>query len=325
MRAVTFLGAGGNEVVAVEERPDPEPVGEEILVRVRYAGMNPADVMQRNGRYPPPPDAPSDIPGLEVAGEVVACGSRVQSWHPGDHVLGLVGGGGLADRVLVHERCVARVPGQLDEQQAAAVPEAFITAHDAIRTQAGLSMGETLLVHGGTGGVGTAALQIGRAAGARVIGVSRSAQGRSLIEGLGAEPVDDDAFVEMVAELTERRGADVILELVGAPHFPENLEAVATKGRIVVVGISAGSGAQVPLLRLMQKRASVRGTLLRARVVEEKAQALRAFEREVIPQLAAGRIAPVIDRVVPAGRVADAFDHLERAGKSGKVLLDMEA
>ena len=324
MRAVTLRGAGGNEVLVVEERPDPEPAGAEVLVRVRYAGVNPADVMQRKGRYPPPPDAPPDVPGLEVAGEVVACGNRVHGWRPGDHVLGLVPGGGLADRVLVHERCVTRVPSQLAPDQAAAVPEAFITAHDAIRTQAGLAMGETLLVHGSTGGVGTAAVQIGRAAGARVLGVCRSDEGRALVEGLGAEPVEDSAFAEGVAALTDGRGADVVLELVGAPHFPKNLDALAVGGRIVVIGVGAGATAELPLLRLMQKRALVRGSTLRARPLEEKARAVQAFEREVVPHLAAGGIAPVIDRIVPVSQVHVAFDRLEARGKNGRVLLDME-
>ena len=324
MRAVTFTGAGGNEVVALSDRPDPEPVGEEILVRVRYAGLNPADIQQRNGNYPAPPGAPADIPGLEVSGEIIACGNRVQSWQPGDRVFGLVAGGGLANRVVVHERCVARVPDSLGEAEGAAVPEAFITAHDAIRSQAALSMGETLLVHGATGGVGTAAIQIGLAAGARVIGVSRSPKGRKLIEKLGAHSVPDEGFEDAVAEATGGRGADVILELVGAPHFPGNLEAVAVKGRIVVVGVGAGSTSDVSLLRLMQKRATVRGTVLRARPVEEKGQVLRSFEREVLPHLATGTINPIIDQTFASDRVTDAFDHLGGAGKRGKVLLDFD-
>jgi len=324
VQAVTFTGAGGNEVVEVTERPDPEPLGEEVLVRVRYAGVNPADVQQRDGRYPAPPGVVADIPGLEVAGVVIACGPRVQAWQPGDRVFGLVAGGGLADRVVVHERCVTRVPEQLDEPSAAAVPEAFITAHDAVRTQAQLTMGETLLVHGATGGVGSAAVQIGLTAGARVLAVARSEEGRDFVAKLGAEPVVDDGFQDTVAELTGGRGADVILELVGAPHFPANIEAVAVKGRIVVVGVGAGTSAEMPLLRLMQKRAVVRGTVLRARPVEEKGTVLRAFEREVVPHLASVRVTPVIDEVFPAANAADAFTHLEGAGKRGKVLLQFE-
>ncbi len=322
MRAVTFTGAGGNEVVALEERPDPEPVGDEILVRTRYVGLNPADVLQRKGGYPVPPGAPTDIAGLEVSGEVIACGSRVRRWSQGDRVFGLVTGGGLADRVLVNECCVAPVPDELDDAGAAAVPEAFITSHDAIRLQADLTMGETLLVHGATGGVGSAAVQIGIAAGARVIAVVRSDEGRAFVEGLGAEAVDDASFASAVLERTGGRGADVILELVGAPHFPDNLEALASQGRIVVVGVGAGSDIELPLRRLMQKRGQIHGTMLRGRPLEEKGIVLRAFEREVVPHLKSGALSPLIDRTYPADEAVAAFERLEGAGKRGKILLD---
>ena len=189
MRCVVFTGAGGNEVVDVQERPDPVPGSGEVLVRVRYAGLNPADLHQRGGHYPAPPGAPADIPGLEVSGTVEVVGGQVLGFRPGDRVFGLVGGGGCADRVAVHERCVARVPDNLTELDAAAVPEAFITAHDAIRTRGRLTMGETLLVHGANGGVGTAAIQIGLVAGARVYGVVRSDGAAALVRELGAEPV----------------------------------------------------------------------------------------------------------------------------------------
>ena len=230
MRAVVFAGAGGNEVIRLEERPDPVPGSEELLVRVTHAGLNPADLSQREGSYPAPPGSPQDVPGLEVAGTVEACGAQVLGWQPGDRVFGLVGGGGLADRVVVHQRCVARVPDALDDAGAAAVPEAFITAHDAIRSQAELSMGETLLVHGAAGGVGSAAVQIGVACGARVLGTVRSASAGALVRELGGEPIDDASFADAVLEATDGRGANVILELVGAPHFPDNLRAVACSG-----------------------------------------------------------------------------------------------
>ena len=292
-----------------------------MLVRVRFAGLNPADTAQRAGRYPAPPGSPPDIPGLEVAGTVEACGAGVTAWRPGDRVFGLVGGGGLADRVVVHERCVAAVPEGLGEREAAAVPEAFITAHDAL-VQAGLRPGETLLVHGAAGGVGTAALQIGALMGARALGVVRSDEAAGAVEELGAEAIRDDGFAEAVAERTGGRGADVILELVGAVHFPANLEALASRGRIVVVSVAAGSRVELPLLALMQKRALVRGTVLRPRPLEEKAQAVRAFEREVVPALASGRIRPLVDSVVPAAAIAAAFDRLDGRGKVGKVLIE---
>jgi putative PIG3 family NAD(P)H quinone oxidoreductase len=323
MRAVVFAGAGGNDVIRIEERPDPVPGPGEVLVRASYAGINPADALQRAGRYPPPPGAPADIPGLEVCGSVEACGEGATRWRPGDRVFGLVGGGGLADRVAVHETNVTAVPEGLDERLAAAVAEVFITAHDAIVSQCGLSAGETLLVHGAAGGVGSAACQIGIEVGARVLAVVRSDAAAEAVAGLGAEPVVDAHFAEEVAEKTSGTGVDVIIELVGAPHFPVNLDVLARRGRIVVVGVGAGSEAAVPLLALMQKRASMRGTVLRPRSIEEKADAVAAFARDVVPALAAERIRPVIDSVFPLAEAAKAFERLEGPGKFGKVLLDL--
>ncbi len=322
MKAVVFTGAGGNEVVRVEQRPDPVPGDEDVLVRVRFAGLNPADLQQRAGRYPAPPGSSPDVPGLEVSGVVESCGAGVTAWAPGDRVFGLVGGGGLADRVAVHERCVARVPDALDERDAAAVPEAFITAHDAVSSQAGLRPGEALLVHGASGGVGSAALQIGVSMGARVLGTVRSDAAADLVSGLGAEVVRDEGFAEAVLELTGGAGVDVILELVGAPHFPGNLDALARKGRIVIVGVGAGQEISLPLLSLMVKRASIRGTVLRARPLEEKGTVIRAFEKEVVPALASGRMRPLVDSIFPADDIASAFDRLEGSGKLGKVLIE---
>src|SRR4051794_34666520 len=206
VRAVVFAGAGGNEVIRLEELPDPVPGSEELLPRVTHAGLNPADLSQREGSYPAPPGSPSDIPGLEVSGTVEACGAQVLGWKPGDRAFGLVGGGGLADRVVVHQRCVTAVPDALDEPGAAAVPEAFITAHDAIRIQSELSMGETLLVHGAAGGVGSAAVQIGVTTGASVFGSVRSADAAALVRELGGEPVDDAGFADEVLAATGGRG-----------------------------------------------------------------------------------------------------------------------
>ncbi|MFA9444601.1 NAD(P)H-quinone oxidoreductase [Egicoccus sp. AB-alg6-2] len=322
MRAVVFEGAGGNEVVHVRERPGPVPKGTEVAVAVRYAGVNPADVLQRRGHYPAPPGAPDDVPGLEVAGEVVMLGDRARRWQTGDRVFGLVAGGGLASRVVVDETNLAAVPERLDAREAAAVPEAFITAHDALRTQAAMTPGERVLVHGATGGVGTAALQIVAACGARPLGVSRSTAGRDLVTSLGAEPVDDADFVAQTRTLTDGAGVDVVLELVGAPHFPGDLEVLATGGRIVVVGVGAGSRVEVPLLALMGRRARLIGTVLRARSIPEKAAAVAAFEREVLPLLVSGAVHPIVDTAYPAEAVRDAFDHLESAGKAGKILLE---
>lgn len=322
MRAVVFTGAGGNEVVRLDDGPDPAPGDQDVLVQVRFAGLNPADLQQRAGRYPAPPGAPSDIPGLEVSGTVETCGANVVAWTPGERVFGLVAGGGLADRVVVHERCVTRVPEVLDEREAAAVPEAFITAHDAVSTQAGLRPGETLLVHGAAGGVGSAAVQIGVSMGARVLGTVRTDPAAEVVASLGAEAVRDESFPERVRELTDARGADVILELVGAPHFPGNLEALAPKGRILIVGVGGGQEITLPLLTLMQRRATIRGTVLRARPLEEKGTVVRAFEKEVVPALASGRMRPLVDSVFAADEAAAAFDRLAGPGKAGKVLLE---
>jgi NADPH2:quinone reductase len=311
MIAVTFLGAGGPEVMSVGERPDPVPLPSEVLVRATHAGLNPADLIQRAGSYPAPPGSPADIPGLEVAGTVIACGDAVTTWRAGDRVFGLVGGGGLSDTVAVHERHVARIPDNLADREAAAIPEAFITAHDAVFTRAGLALGETLLVNGASGGVGTAAVQLGVAMGARVLANCRS-HSDALVD-LGAEP----------CPLSEARGVDVVLELVGAANLPASLEALAVRGRIIVVGTGAGADAELSLRTLMGRRASLMGTMLRARPMDEKAAAVQAFARSVVPQLASGRVRPVIDRVFPVAEAAAAFDHLAAPGKLGKVLLEL--
>lgn len=323
MRAVVYTGAGGNEVVSVQERPDPEPEGDEVLVAVRYAGINPADLQQRDGNYPPPRGAPTDIPGLEVAGEVLATGPRALGVRVGDHVMGLVAGGGLADRVIVSERHVVTVPETLSAEDAASTPEGFITAHDAIRSQAGLRAGEVLLVNGATGGVGSAAVQIARAAGARVVGTSRTARGRELISELGGTPADPAEISEVVERISGGRGADVVLELVGAPNLTSDLANLALLGRIVIVGVGAGREAEIDLRALMGRRGRLLGTVLRARPTEEKAAAVRAFDREVLPHLADGTVRPVLDTVFPVGDVATAFDHVATGPKHGKVLLDM--
>jgi len=313
MRAIVFDGAGGPEVMRDELRDDPVPGSAEVLVAVTHAGLNPADLHQRAGNYPAPPGSPQDVPGLEVAGEVLACGDAVRSWRPGDRVFGIVGGGGQADRVVVHERHVVAVPDALTLEQAAAVPEAFITAHDALVTRCGLRAGETLLVNGASGGVGLAAVMLGLACGARVLANARSHRDR--LAELGAEPV----------ELAEVRGADVIIELVGAPNLDGDLSAVSTQGRIVVVGTGAGNTVEMSLGKLMGRRATLAGTMLRARPLEEKAAAVQAFGRQVVPLLAFGAVRPVIDRVFPASQAAAAYDHLAAPGKFGKILLEFGA
>jgi NADPH2:quinone reductase len=319
VRAVTFTGIGGNEVVRLAERPDPVPGSHEILVAASFAGVNWADVSQRSGGYPAPPGSPPDIPGLEVAGTVVAVGSQVLSWRAGDRVFGIVGGGGLADHVAVHERHVAAVPETLADDLAAAVPEAYITAHDAIFSQAGLRLGEVLLVNGANGAVGSAAVRLGLAAGARVVANCRSSRAADALAREGALVVSAETAA---TELAALGGADVVIELVGAANFDLDIGELATKGRIVIVGTTAGEAASLSLRALMAKRATLVGTVLRARPLDEKAAAVQAFARSVVPLLAAARALPSIDRVFPADQVTAAFEHLLRPGKAGKVLLD---
>jgi NADPH:quinone reductase len=311
-----YTGAGGREVMRFDERPDPVPGSEELLVAARFAGINTADLAQRAGAYPAPPGAPQDVPGLEVAGTVVATGAGVRGFAEGDRVFGLVGGGGLADRVVVHERHVTRVPDGLSDEEAAAVPEAFITSHDALVTRGGLGLGDVLLVNGANGGVGSAGVQVGVVAGARVFASARSAHEQ--LAGLGAEPVaPDDAF----AAVQRAGGADVVLELVGSPNLDRDLDALATLGRIVVVGTGAGTDGNLSLRKLMGKRAAVHGTVLRARPLEEKAAAVQRFAHEVVPHLASGRMRALVDRIFAAEDAADAFDYMAGSGKFGKVLL----
>ena len=250
MKAVVFAGAGGTEVVKVQERPDPVAGKGEVVVESVYAGVNPADLAQMAGKYPVPLGSPKDIPGLEVSGRVVELGADVSRWKLGDRVFGVVGGGGLATRVVVHERHVAPVPEVLDDLQAAAIPEAYVTAHDAIVTQAGLRMGERLLVNGASGGVGLAAVQIGVATGATVFAYARSAEAREKLAALGATPVESPE---------EASDIQVVLELVGAPNMEANFKAIAVLGRIIVVGNGAGLEFPMNLRILMGKRGTADG------------------------------------------------------------------
>jgi len=314
MRAIVLYG----EELRLEERPDPLPGSHEVLVAAPYAAVNPADLSQRAGKYPAPPGSPTDVPGLEVTGRVIACGDAVLGLKVGDRVFGLVGGGGLADRVAVHERHVVLVPERLDDEEATAMPEAFLTAHDALVTQAGLGLGDVLLVNGASGGVGTAAVQIGKLAGAHVIASARSAEPRRRLEELGAEAVAPHEVSERVGAAG---GADVIIELVGAGNLAENLAVLSLKGRIVIVGTGAGADADLSLRALMGRRGRIFGTHLRARPLEEKAAAVQAFGHALLPAIADGRVRGIVDRIFPAEQVEAAFDYMAQPGKFGKVLL----
>jgi NADPH:quinone reductase len=302
-------------MLVVEERPDPEPGKGELLVRVRAAGLNGADMLQRKGAYPAPPGSPPDIPGMELAGEVAAVGPGVSRFGEGERVMAIVGGGAQAELALVHERGAMPVPELLDWPQAGGLPEVFTTAHDALFSQAGLRSGEHLLVHGAAGGVGTAAVQLGRVAGARVTATVRREELRPGVEELGARAIAPEGF--------EDEGPfDVVLELVGASNLAANLGALAIGGRIAVIGVGGtGPKAEINLLSVMQKRARIHGSTLRARPLEEKAIAMRLVEREVLPHFEDGSLTVPVAETFPLEQADDAYNRFEAGGKLGKIVL----
>jgi putative PIG3 family NAD(P)H quinone oxidoreductase len=287
-------------------------------VRVRAAGVNGADMLQRRGNYPAPPGAPQDIPGLELAGEVAALGDSATRFRIGDRVMGIVGGGGQAELAVVHERVLMAVPGNLDWPQAGGAPEVFTTAHDALFTQADLQPGEHLLVHGGAGGVGTAAIQLGRAGGARVTATVRNADVREQVAALGAEVIAPENF-------TEHAPFDVVIELVGAPNLQDNVNSLSIGGRIVVIGIGAGAKGDLHLGALMAKRGRILASTLRPRPLEEKAMTARAMERSVLPLLAEGVVSVPVAATFPLEQAEAAYERFEAGGKVGKIVLEMGA
>ena len=307
----------------------PAPTADRVRVRVRAAALNRADILQRMGRYPAPPGVPQDIPGMEFAGEVESIGEQVRLWQPGQRVFGITGGGAQAEFVVVAENTLAEIPASLDWIQAAAVPEAFITAHDALFTQAGLTIGETLLVHAAGSGVGTAAIQLARAAGARVYGTSRTPEKLERARAFGLEDsvaVGDDPrrFLEAIRNWTNGKGVDVVLDLVGGTYLEANLDSLALKGRMMLVGTTAGSKATLNFSTAMGKRLTIIGTVLRARSTEEKAAATRLFATHVIPLLANGTVRPVVDRTYRLDQIGEAHQRLESNDSFGKVVLVIE-
>jgi NADPH2:quinone reductase len=312
VRAVTI----SEDSLSVEEHPDPEPGAGEVLVRVRAAGLNGADMLQRRGLYPAPPGSPENIPGLELAGEVAGLGHGASRFSPGDRVMAIVGGGGQAELAVVHERILMPVPQVLDWPEAGGVPEVFTTAHDAVFTQAALRPGEHLLVHGGAGGVGTAAIQLGLAAGARVTATVRNPDLREQVSELGASVIEPEGF-------GEHGPYDVILELVGAPNLAENVNSLQTGGRVVVIGIGAGAKGELHLGALMGKRARIQGSTLRARPLEGKALTARELERSVLPLFDAGRLRVPVAVRYPLEQAEEAYDRFAAGGKLGKIVLEM--
>jgi NADPH2:quinone reductase len=310
MRAATIRDGE----VLLEEHPDPVPGDGEVLVRVCAAGLNGADMMQRRGLYPAPPGSPQDIPGLELAGEVQALGSGAERFSVGERVMAIVGGGAQAELAVVHERQLMPVPAVLDWPEAGGLPEVFTTAHDAVFAQGELRSGERLLVHGGAGGVGTAAIQLAKAAGARVVATVRREQSRAEVAALGAKAIAPEGFAE-------HGPFDVILELVGAPNLADDLNALGVGGRICVIGVSAGAMAELNLLALMGKRARIHGSTLRARPLEEKALAARRLEREVLPLFETGALKVPVAETFALEDAAAAYDRFAAGGKLGKIVL----
>lgn len=313
-------------MLELREVPTPGPSRGEVRVRVRASAVNRADLLQRMGLYPAPPGWPQDIPGLEIAGEVDAVGEGVTELVEGDRVFGLVGGGGYAEHLVTHARTLARMPPDMSFADAAAIPEAFVTAWDAMVDQGALSPGETALVHAVGSGVGTAGVQIARALGARVIGTARTPQKIGRATELGLEHgivVEGAKFADEVLAQTGGAGVDLVLELVGGAYVTQDIACLALKGRVVVVGTMAGAQAPIELHQLMVKRAVVRGTTLRARPLEEKILAAQALQKHLVPLFASGALRPVVDRVFPLARAADAHRLMQKNDTFGKLVLEV--
>ena len=324
--AVVFRGAGGPEVVTVGETDVREPGTGEVTVEIAAAGVNRADLLQRRGVYPAPPGYPADVPGLEFAGTVIARGPGATLWPEGAPVMAITGGGGMARRITLHERELAPVPAGMSLVDAAAIPEVFFTAWDALIRQAHLGAGETALIHAVASGVGTAAVQICRAVGARPLGTSRTADKLARLATLGLPAADgiavpEKVFAAAVAERTGGRGADVVLDCVGAAYFEENVRAVAARGRIVLLGTLGGGAGTAPITMMLAKRVTVIGTVLRARPLEEKAALARDVTAHVVPLFERGALKPVVDVVLPMTEVVDAHRRMEHNENVGKIVL----
>lgn len=324
MRAIPITNPGPPEILRIHDVPTPEPPHGHIRVRVNYAGLNRADLLQRMGLYPAPPDAPADIPGLEYAGVVDALGPGCQRFHLGQRVFGLVGGGAYAEYLVTPEQVAAPIPEGLSDEQACAIPEAFVTAYDALVVRARCKPGEHLLIHAVASGVGTAALQIGRALGCTVYGSSRSQDKLERCKTLGLHHgfiPDLKNFGQQVHTLSHGRGMDIIVDLVGGDYLKENLKSCASQGRIVVVGLMAGISTEINLGMLLQKRVELIGTVLRSRPMHEKIEARLMLEKHIVPWFESGVCKPIIDKVFPMDQAPAAHAYLASNESVGKVLL----
>jgi len=327
MRAVYITEFGSIDALEIREIPDPpKPENKQVLVRVKTAGLNRADLLQVKGAYPPPDGYSPNIPGLEFAGEVEQIGPAVSSWSVGDRVFGITSGEAQADFLMTDETLLARIPENLNFVEAAAVPEAFITAHDAVFTLGELQASETILIHAVGSGVGLAGLQLAKARGATVIGTSRTSDklDRSRAFGLDHEITTggDPDFAQKISEVTYGKGVDVILDLVGGGYFAQNLTSLASKGRLILVGLTSGRTAEFNLGMALQKRVTIIGTMLRGRPLSEKTEATRKFADKVVPLLRVGTVKPNVDRVFAAADVVDAYKYLESNESFGKVILE---
>ena len=325
MRAVVITRPGDVDVLAIQDVPDPSPGPRQIRVRVHATALNRADLLQRAGVYPAPPGWPRDIPGLEYAGVVDALGDGVTRWRTGDRVMGLVGGGSCAEYVVTHEDEALAVPASLSLEEAAAVPEAFITAHDALFTRMQLERGESLLIHAVGSGVGTAALQLAKARDAFVIGTQRTLWKLERAQELGLDvalQANATNFAARVLDIPRTSaGVDGVLDLVGGDYLDGNLRAIRVLGRIVVVGLVAGARAELDMRLLLNRRVTMIGTVLRARTPEQKIEATRAFERDVLPLLSNGTVKPIIGKTLRLEQVAHAHELVERNEVFGKIVL----
>ena len=327
MKAIVISRFGGPEVLELREVPAPSPTRGDVRVQVRATAVNRADLLQRAGFYPAPPDSPQDIPGLELAGEIDAVGEGVTEWAPGDRVVGLCGGGAYAEAVVVPSRTLARLPAGCSFTDGAAIPEAFITAWDAMVVQARLAAGERVLIHAAASGVGTAAIQIARAVGARVLGTGRSPAKLERLRALGLDDaiaVDRDGkFAAAVMQATAGAGADVVLELVGGAYLAEDLSCVAPRARIMLVGLMAGASAELDLRAILSRRVQITGTMLRSRPLEEKIAAVQQLARHLMPLFERGTLRAVVDRVLPLAQAAEAHTYLASNDSVGKVVLSV--
>jgi putative PIG3 family NAD(P)H quinone oxidoreductase len=323
MRAVVYDQPGDPEVMHIAEVPDPVPAPGEVLLRVRATALNRADLLQRRGFYPPPPGV-SPILGMEASGEIESVTEGVQGWAPGQRVCALLAGGSYAEKATVPAGQLMPVPDNIDMITAGGIPEVFFTAHDNLLTRGRLQRGETALIHGGAGGVGTAAIQVARRAGARVIVTAGSAERLERCRELGAHHGinhREEDFVARVAEITDGRGADVILDIIGAAYLERNLQALARDGRLVVIGMQGGVRAEVDLNTMLARRLTVVGTTLRGRPLEQKAEIVRRATEDLLPGFADGSLRPVIDRVLPLDRVVEAHRAMEAGEPVGKIVL----